>query len=76
MRMKKYVTDGTVKEFELWNPADLSYLAGYAAVELASRQDQRLAGPDLHRRQARQLHRRRRQHGAARPAVRLQLRPT
>jgi rhamnose transport system substrate-binding protein len=25
-----------VKEFELWNPADLGYLAGYAAVELAS----------------------------------------
>ena len=34
--MKKYVSDGTVKEFELWNPADLGYLAGYAAVELAS----------------------------------------
>ena len=34
--MKKYVADGTVKEFELWNPADLGYLAGYAAVELAS----------------------------------------
>ena len=34
--MKKFVADGTVKEFELWNPADLGYLAGYAAVELAS----------------------------------------
>jgi rhamnose transport system substrate-binding protein len=34
--MKKYVSDGTVKSFELWNPADLGYLAGYAAVELAS----------------------------------------
>jgi rhamnose transport system substrate-binding protein len=34
--MKKYVSDGTVKEFELWNPADLGFLAGYAAVELAS----------------------------------------
>jgi rhamnose transport system substrate-binding protein len=34
--MKKFVSDGTVKEFELWNPADLGYLAGYAAVELAS----------------------------------------
>ncbi|MGA2528372.1 MAG: rhamnose ABC transporter substrate-binding protein [Acidimicrobiales bacterium] len=34
--MKKYVADGTVKEFELWNPADLGYLAAYAAVELAS----------------------------------------
>jgi rhamnose transport system substrate-binding protein len=34
--MKKFVSDGTVKEFELWNPADLGYLAGYAAVQLAS----------------------------------------
>ncbi|HTR95512.1 MAG TPA: rhamnose ABC transporter substrate-binding protein [Trebonia sp.] len=34
--MKKYVADGTVKQFELWNPADLGYLAAYAAVELAS----------------------------------------
>ncbi|MGD0065100.1 MAG: rhamnose ABC transporter substrate-binding protein [Streptosporangiaceae bacterium] len=34
--MKKYVSDGTVTSFELWNPADLGYLAGYAAVNLAS----------------------------------------
>jgi rhamnose transport system substrate-binding protein len=34
--MKKFVSDGTVKEFELWNPADLGYLAAYAAVEMAS----------------------------------------
>jgi len=34
--MKKYVADGTVKSFELWNPASLGYLAAYAAVELAS----------------------------------------
>jgi rhamnose transport system substrate-binding protein len=34
--MKKYVADGTVKEFELWNPANLGFLAAYAAVELAS----------------------------------------
>jgi rhamnose transport system substrate-binding protein len=34
--MKKYVNDGTVKAFELWNPADLGYLAAYAGVELAS----------------------------------------
>jgi len=34
--MKKYVADGTVQKFALWNPADLGYLAGYAAVELAS----------------------------------------
>jgi rhamnose transport system substrate-binding protein len=34
--MKKYVSDGTVKAFELWNPASLGYLAAYAAVEVAS----------------------------------------
>jgi rhamnose transport system substrate-binding protein len=34
--MKKYVADGTVQAFALWNPANLGYLAGYAAVELAS----------------------------------------
>jgi rhamnose transport system substrate-binding protein len=34
--MKKYVADGTVQAFALWNPADLGYLAAYAAVELAS----------------------------------------
>src|ERR1700758_738995 len=34
--MKKYVADGTVKEFVLWNPANLGYLAGYAAVAVAS----------------------------------------
>ena len=33
--MKKYVSDGTVKAFELWNPANLGYLAGYAAADLA-----------------------------------------
>ena len=34
--MKPYVKDGTVKEFELWNPSNLGYLAGYAAAALAS----------------------------------------
>ncbi len=34
--LKKYVSDGTIKSFELWNPANLGYLAGYAAVEVAS----------------------------------------
>ncbi len=36
LSMKKYVEDGTVKTFELWNPAKLGYLAAYAAVNLAS----------------------------------------
>ena len=30
-QMRKYVKDGTVKEFALWNPEDLGYLASYAA---------------------------------------------
>src|SRR6516164_4282427 len=34
--MKKYVSDGTIKEFVLWKPNDLGYLAGYAAVLAAS----------------------------------------
>jgi rhamnose transport system substrate-binding protein len=35
-QMKSYIKDGTVKGFELWNPSDLGYLAGYAAANLAS----------------------------------------
>jgi rhamnose transport system substrate-binding protein len=37
-QMKKYVLDGTVQSFELWNPQDLGYLAGYAAAAIASGQ--------------------------------------
>jgi len=33
-QMRAYVKDGTVKEFALWNPADLGYLAAYAAKAL------------------------------------------
>jgi rhamnose transport system substrate-binding protein len=36
LAMKKYVLDGTCPEFALWNPADLGYLAAYAAVNFAS----------------------------------------
>ena len=35
--MEKYVEDGTVQSFELWNPANLGYLAAYAAVNYASK---------------------------------------
>jgi rhamnose transport system substrate-binding protein len=35
-QMKSYVQDGTVQSFELWNPSNLGYLAGYAAASLAS----------------------------------------
>ena len=32
--MRDYVNDGTVTAFALWNPADLGYLASYAAKAL------------------------------------------
>jgi rhamnose transport system substrate-binding protein len=35
-QLRKYVLDGTIQGFELWNPADLGYLAAYAAVNVAS----------------------------------------
>src|SRR5205085_860355 len=35
-QLRKYVLDGTIDAFELWNPADLGYLAAYAAVNHAS----------------------------------------
>jgi rhamnose transport system substrate-binding protein len=35
--MKKYVEDGTVQSFELWNPANLGYMAMYAAVNFQSK---------------------------------------
>jgi rhamnose transport system substrate-binding protein len=34
--LRKYVKDGTIEAFELWNPANLGYLAAYAAVNYAS----------------------------------------
>ncbi|MEE4540577.1 rhamnose ABC transporter substrate-binding protein [Streptomyces sp. V4-01] len=36
--MRAYVTNGTVRSFELWDPAKLGALAGYAAVALVSGQ--------------------------------------
>jgi rhamnose transport system substrate-binding protein len=35
-QLREFVKDGTIKEFELWNPADLGYLGAYAAAQLAS----------------------------------------
>jgi rhamnose transport system substrate-binding protein len=35
-QMKKYVHDGTVKKFALWNPENLGYLAGYAVASISS----------------------------------------
>jgi rhamnose transport system substrate-binding protein len=37
-QMRQFVKDGTVTEFALWDPAELGYLAGYAAAALASGQ--------------------------------------
>ncbi|MEV6902195.1 rhamnose ABC transporter substrate-binding protein [Amycolatopsis sp. NPDC051372] len=37
-QMRAFVKDGTVKEFALWNPADIGYLAAYAGVALSSGQ--------------------------------------
>jgi rhamnose transport system substrate-binding protein len=37
LSMKKFVDDGTVEAFELWDPAKLGNLAAYAAVNLASK---------------------------------------
>jgi rhamnose transport system substrate-binding protein len=35
-QMRKFVKDGTVQSFELWDPGKLGELAGYAAAALAS----------------------------------------
>ncbi|MFD0684801.1 rhamnose ABC transporter substrate-binding protein [Actinomadura fibrosa] len=37
-QMRKFIKDGTVKSFELWDPKNLGYLASYAAASLASGQ--------------------------------------
>jgi rhamnose transport system substrate-binding protein len=37
LEMKAYVADGVSPAFILWNPANLGYLAAYAAVNLASK---------------------------------------
>jgi rhamnose transport system substrate-binding protein len=34
-QMKKYVHNHTVTAFQLWNPEDLGYLAGYSIAALA-----------------------------------------
>jgi rhamnose transport system substrate-binding protein len=37
LSLKKFVDDGTIQAFELWDPAKLGYLAAYAAVNVASK---------------------------------------
>ena len=71
-QMRKYVKDGTVKEFALWNPEDLGYLAAYAAERPGRRRHQRRGGRHVQGRQARQVHRRRRRHRPAGRPVQVQ----
>ncbi len=35
-QMRKFVKDGTVTAFQLWNPKDVGYLAGFAAANLVA----------------------------------------
>jgi rhamnose transport system substrate-binding protein len=37
LSLKKFVDDGTIQAFELWDPSKLGYLAAYAAVNVASK---------------------------------------
>jgi rhamnose transport system substrate-binding protein len=37
LSLKKFVDDGTIQSFALWDPAKLGYLAAYAAVNVASK---------------------------------------
>ncbi len=37
LSMKKFIEDGSVQKFELWSPANLGYLAAYAAANIASK---------------------------------------
>jgi rhamnose transport system substrate-binding protein len=37
LSLKKFVDDGTIKAFELWDPSKLGYLAAYAAINVASK---------------------------------------
>src|SRR5215472_14551476 len=42
--LKKYIEDGTIQSFELWNPANLGFMAMYAAVNLHSKKITNAAG--------------------------------
>ncbi|MBV9000774.1 MAG: rhamnose ABC transporter substrate-binding protein [Solirubrobacterales bacterium] len=37
LSLKKFVNDGTIQSFALWDPAKLGYLAAYATVNVASK---------------------------------------
>ena len=70
-QMRPFVKDGTVKEFALWNPEDLGYLAAYAASALVDGTITGARGRLVRRRIAGQVHRRLRRHRAPGQAVRL-----
>ena len=73
-QMREFVKDGTVTAFALWNPADLGYLAAYAANALVSGEITGERGRQVQGRQARRVHRRRRRRRAPRRPVRVQRR--
>ena len=47
LSLKKFVDDGTIEGFELWDPAKLGYLAAYAAVNVASKKITGASGQTL-----------------------------
>ena len=65
-QMREYVKDGTVTAFALWNPADLGYLAAFAAKALVDGDITGDEGDTFEAGDARLLHRRRRRHRAPR----------
>ena len=70
--LRKYVNDGTIEAFELWNPADLGYLAAYAAVNYASGTITGKAGQTFKAGKLGTFKVGAKQTGPARPAVRVQ----
>ena len=65
-QMKKYVHDGTVTAFALWNPEDLGLPRRLRGHRPRGRQDHGQGRPDVHGRQARQVQDRQ---GPGRPAA-------
>ena len=46
--MRPFVKDGTVKEFALWDPAQLGYVAAFAGKALADGDDHRRGRRHVH----------------------------
>ena len=62
LSMKKFVNDGTIRAFELWEPGQPRLPGRLRGGERRVGEDHRRAGADVHGRQARELHGRPRQH--------------